>query len=76
MYLIIIGVLLMLLKWAEIGFFAKLSWWWVLLPLGLAILWFEVIEPMFGFDKKRGHDEYEAIKQERLRKQLEKNQKK
>ncbi len=71
MLLIIIGVLLLLLKWAEIGPFATLSWWWITLPLLVAVLWFEVIEPMFGLDKRRGHDEYEAIKQERLKKQLE-----
>ncbi|TAK91252.1 MAG: TIGR04438 family Trp-rich protein [Burkholderiaceae bacterium] len=72
MVLIIIGVLLLLLKWAEIGPFATLSWWWITLPLLLAVAWFEIIEPMFGLDKRRGHDEYEAIKQERLKKQLDK----
>lgn len=75
MYLIIVGVLLLLLKWAEIGPFATLSWWWITLPLLLAIFWFEVIEPMFGLDKKRGHDEYEATRAERIRKQLENNRK-
>ncbi len=71
MLLIILGVLLLLLKWADIGPFATLSWWWITLPLLIAVLWFEIIEPMFGLDKRRGHDEYEAIKQERLKKQLE-----
>lgn len=70
MYLIIIGTLLVLLKWAEIGPFATLSWWWIILPLAIAMGWFEIIEPLFGLEKKRAHDEYEATKQERIRKQL------
>ena len=63
-----IGVLFLMLKWFEVGPVATWSWWLVLLPFGLALLWFEVVEPFFGLDKKKAHDELEKVKQERIRK--------
>lgn len=36
---VVIGVLLVALKWAEVGFFGGLSWWLVLLPFPLAVVW-------------------------------------
>jgi small Trp-rich protein len=30
-----------------------MSWWWVLLPLGLAIIWFEWLERLFGRDRRK-----------------------
>jgi small Trp-rich protein len=68
-----IGGLLVLLKYLEIGPFAAVSWWWILAPLILAFIFFEVIEPMFGLDKKKAHDQLEQAKQQRLRKQLERD---
>lgn len=63
-----IGVVLLLLKWMEFGPVAHWSWWVILLPFGLALLWFEVIEPYFGLDKKRAHDDIEKVRDERIRK--------
>jgi small Trp-rich protein len=68
-----IGGLLVLLKYFEVGPFATVSWWWILVPLLLAFIFFEVIEPMFGLDKKKTHDQLEAAKQERLKKQLDRD---
>jgi len=48
MWFLAIGVLLLLMKWFEFGPVGHWSWWIVLLPFGLALLWFEVIEPYFG----------------------------
>ncbi|MFM1990160.1 MAG: hypothetical protein RJA99_3117 [Pseudomonadota bacterium] len=59
-----IGVLLVLLRWLEVGPFATLSWWWALAPLGLSILWFEGFERIFGFDRR----EVEQVEHERRRK--------
>lgn len=53
MYLVWIGAVALLLRWLEIGPFAGLSWWWVLAPLAAAIVWFEWLEGMFGFDRKQ-----------------------
>jgi small Trp-rich protein len=68
-----IGVVLLLMKWFEFGPVALWSWWIVLLPFGLALLWFEVVEPFFGLDKKKAHDDIEKVKQERIKKSLEAN---
>jgi small Trp-rich protein len=73
MPLVWIGALLVLLKYLEFGPFADVSWWWILLPLGLAFLFFEVIEPMFGLDKKKAHDQLDQAKQQRLKKQLDRD---
>ena len=39
MYLLGIGLLLALLKYLEIGPVAQWSWWVVLVPFGLTLLW-------------------------------------
>ena len=62
-----IGVVLVLLKAADVGPVAGLSWYWVLLPLGVALIWFEVLEKLFGRDRRRlEHDELEQRRQERI----------
>ena len=53
MPLLFIGVLLVLLRWLEVGPLAGLSWWWVLSPLALCFVWFEVLERVFGMDKRQ-----------------------
>jgi small Trp-rich protein len=72
MPLVWIGVLLLLLKFFEIGPFVDVSWWWIIVPLVLAFIFFEVIEPLFGLDKKKAHDELEKAKQRRVKQQLDK----
>ena len=72
MWLLGIGIVLLLLKWTEFGPIARLSWWWIIVPFILAFVWFEFLEPMLGFDKKKLHDDVEKLKQDRIRKQLEK----
>ncbi len=67
-----IGIVLLLMKYFEVGPVATWSWLIVLAPFGLAILWWEAIVPLFGLDKKAGHNELEAAKKERLKKQLQK----
>ena len=71
MWFLAIGVLLLLMKWFEFGPVAHWAWWWILLPFGVALLWFEVVEPFFGLDKKKAHDDIEKVKQERIKKGLE-----
>jgi len=72
MPLVWIGSLLLLLKFFEIGPFVDVSWWWIIVPLVLAFIFFEVIEPLFGLDKKKAHDELEKAKQRRVKQQLDK----
>lgn len=62
-----IGALLIVLKWLEIGPFGQWSWWWILLPLALAFAWFELIEPLLGFDRrKRVEDNYAKLRKQRI----------
>jgi small Trp-rich protein len=39
MYLLLLGLLLLLLKYLQIGPVAGLGWGWVLSPFALAVLW-------------------------------------
>ena len=67
MALVWIGVLLVLMRWFELGPIAELSWWWVLAPLGLAIVWFEALERLFGQDRRQVEQvEYERRRKERV----------
>jgi len=67
-----IGIVLLLMKYFEVGPVATWSWFIVLAPFGLAILWWEAIVPLLGLDKKKGHNDLEEAKKERLKKQLQK----
>jgi len=69
MWLIWVGVVLMILHFADIGPFGSLNWWWAL-PFGLAFVWFEVIERTFGLDRKKGFDEMDRAKRRRISKSL------
>jgi small Trp-rich protein len=62
-----IGALLIVLKWLQVGPFGQWSWWWILLPLALAFAWFELIEPLFGFDRRKGvEDNYAKLRKQRI----------
>lgn len=52
MPLAIVAVIILLMKLAEIGPVAKWSWFWVLLPFLILALWWNVIAPMVGWDKR------------------------
>jgi small Trp-rich protein len=71
MWFLGLGVVLLLMKFLEFGPVATWSWWVVLVPFGIALLWFEVIEPFFGLDKKKAHNDLDKIKADRIRKGLE-----
>lgn len=63
-----VGVILVLLKMAEIGPFAQLQWWWILAPLGVAALWFEGLEKLFGRDRRIvEHDIMEQRRKQRVK---------
>lgn len=70
MWFLAVGVVLLLMKWFELGPVGQWSWWIVLLPFGLALIWFEVVEPYFGLDRKKAHNELDKIKEDRIKKTL------
>ena len=53
MAFVILGVIFIVLKLLDVAPVAAWSWWWVLLPLALAFVWWEIIDPMFSISKKR-----------------------
>jgi small Trp-rich protein len=71
MPLIIVIALLSILKYFAIGPVADLSWWWIVGLMGVAFLWFEFIEKIFGMDKRKAHDEEEKNRKERVKKVFE-----
>lgn len=71
MVFIVLGTLLLLMKWFAFGPVATWSWWIVLAPFAGGLIWFEIVEPVLGLDKKKAHSELEKVKKERIKKQLE-----
>jgi len=67
MLLVWAGLVLVALKFFAVGPIADLSWWWVLSPLALAFLWFEVFERTLGFDRRRReHNQLEETRRQRV----------
>ena len=52
MYLLVLGIVLLLLKYLEIGPVAGLSWWWVLTPFALAVVWWAWADAS-GYTKRK-----------------------
>ena len=52
MYLLGLGIVLIALKYLEIGQVATWEWWWVLSPFGLAFVWW-VWADWAGYSKKK-----------------------
>lgn len=68
--MVLVGVLLLVAKMAELGPFANLSWWWVLSPFGLAVLWWHFADTS-GWTQRRVMDKMERRKTERRQRQME-----
>ena len=56
MPLIILIVALIALKYFEVRFVDNLSWWWIVGLAVAAFIWFEFLERMFGFDKRKAFE--------------------
>jgi small Trp-rich protein len=69
MYFIVLGVLLILLKLAEFGAVAQWSWWIILSPFALAVVWWSWADAS-GYTKRREMDKLEQKKKERRKKNL------
>ncbi|MDD2547289.1 MAG: TIGR04438 family Trp-rich protein [Burkholderiaceae bacterium] len=70
MYLLGLGMLLSLLKYLEIGPVAAWSWWWVLSPYALTLLWWAWADHS-GYSKRKEMQKMARHKQERINKQKE-----
>jgi small Trp-rich protein len=70
MWFVVLGVALIALKFAEIGFVATWSWWAVLSPFAAAAVWWSYADSS-GLTKRREMDKLEAKKSERRRINME-----
>lgn len=68
MYFLALGVLLVLLKALEMGPVADWSWWWVLLPFGLAVLWWAWADST-GYTRRKAMEKMDKKRQDRINKQ-------
>ena len=70
MYLLGLGIILLAMKYLEIGPVATWDWWVVLAPFALAVAWWTWAD-YSGFTKKKAMDRENARKKVRLDKQRE-----
>jgi small Trp-rich protein len=68
MYAMLIGLLLLVLKYLEIDPVAKWDWWVCMIPLGIAAAWWAYADN-FGYTKKKAMEKMDAKKRDRLAKQ-------
>ena len=68
MYLLLIGLLGLVLKYLEIGPVAALSWWVLLIPFALAVAWWAWADST-GYTKKKEMNKMDLRKKERIEKQ-------
>jgi small Trp-rich protein len=70
MYLLLIGIVLLAMKYLEMGPVAEWSWWIVLSPFGLAVVWWTWAD-MTGYTKRKAVEREEARKKARIDKSRE-----
>lgn len=68
MWLLIVGLVAIALKYFEVGFFAGLAWWIVLLPFPAAMLWWTFAD-WSGYTARRAMERDDARKQARIDRQ-------
>ena len=68
MYLLLMGIVALALKYLEIGPVAAWSWWVVLSPFALAVAWWAWADAS-GYTKQKEIDKMAKRRQERIDKQ-------
>ena len=68
MYLLLIGLVGLVLKYLEIGPVASWSWWVLLIPFALAVVWWAWADST-GYTKKKEMNKMDLRKKERIEKQ-------
>ena len=67
MPLIILLAALTALRYFEVGPFARMSWWWVVLIAVIAFIWFEFLERILGLDTRTAIDKNEKLRAQRVK---------
>ena len=70
MYLLGLGIILLLMKWQEIGPVATWSWWLVLAPFVGAALWWTWADAS-GYTKRKAMETMDQRKKDRINKHKE-----
>ncbi len=65
MYFLGLGVVLLALKYLEIGPVAAWSWWWVFAPFALAVAWWYWADSS-GYTKRKAMEREDARRQARI----------
>jgi small Trp-rich protein len=65
MYFLGLGLVMMALKYLEIGPVAKLEWWQVLIPFALAAVWWAIADST-GYTKKKAVERMNKKQADRL----------
>lgn len=65
MYFLALGVVLLALKYLEIGPVAAWSWWWILAPFALAVAWWSWADSS-GYTKRKAMEREDAKRQARI----------
>ncbi|MEO8859630.1 MAG: TIGR04438 family Trp-rich protein [Burkholderiaceae bacterium] len=65
MYFLGLGVILLIMKYMEIGPVAGWSWWVVLAPFALAVAWWAWAD-MSGYTKRKAMDREDARRKDRI----------
>lgn len=68
MYMLGLGLVLVLLKYLEIGPVAVWPWWWVLAPFALAAAWWAWADAT-GYTKRRAMEKMDQRKKDRIDRQ-------
>ena len=68
MYLLLMGIIALALKYLEIAPVADWSWWVVLMPFGLATAWWAWADSS-GYSKRREIEKMDKRKSDRIKKQ-------
>ena len=68
MYLLGLGIVLLLMKYLEIGPVATWDWWLVLVPFGLAVAWWAWADAT-GYTKRKAMEREDKRRQDRINKQ-------
>ncbi len=67
MAFLLLGIALLLAKYLGWSALEEVSWWWLLIPFGLAAAWWSWAD-MSGYTKRKRFQQMEDRKSERLKK--------
>lgn len=65
MYFLGLGVILLVLKYLEIGPVAAWSWWWIFAPFALAVAWWAWADSS-GYTKRKAMEREDTRRQARI----------